>query len=750
MSAPQEGPDTSAFTQQFVEEARDRLRSLGALLLRLEDHPESPEIIADVFREAHSLKGSSQMLGFVDISQIAHQLEDLFVAAKRDARLIDARAFDLVFRSIDVMSARVEELGRGDTTAVDTVELGGQLAALATETDRREPAKPPRRKEQRATAAVAPTGRAPAASLRVSVEKLQSLTHLAPEMVIQRLKASERHAELRRVEVSLGRLRDRMREERLAPPSRSRAAELGDYADALDTLNRRLRSLLMNVGDDHARLSLITEELRQHVIELTMLPIATVFDAFPRAVRDLARACGKEVELTMKGSETALDKRVIEQITDPLVHLIRNAVDHGLQTPAEREHAGKTGAGTLLIAAEQQGSRIHITVRDDGRGIDPAMVGASAVRKGLATASEVAEWTDERLVNLIFEPGFSTRTETTGVSGRGVGMDVVRVVADRLGGSVRVESVVGRGTTVLLDLPLSLALLRVVLVDVNDELMAIPTAPIRRIVHLALEAAADSPMERFVEIDGEAVAVASLQGLLSLPAPATAGTAQKTALIIESRGALVAITVDGVREEQELVFQELPGPLRHQLTMAGAAILGNGEIVPILDVQELAARVPARPRSTPPMAATPDLDAVAPARVLIVEDSLVAGDLLKGMLLGAGYQAAIALHGAAALETLRRQPCDLVISDVDMPEMDGFELTTRLRADPRLQNIPLIIVTSRDTEEYRQRGLAAGADAYVTKGTFDQHQVLETVRLLIANGRNAVPPSKEGVPDGHG
>lgn len=718
MTAPPHGPDTSAFTRQFVEEARDRLKSLGALLLRLEDQPASTEIIADVFREAHNLKGSAQMLGFVDIAQMAHQLEDLFVAAKRDARIIDARAFDVIFRTIDVMAARVEALARGQIEPVETTAPGTRPAA---------------------------PGRAPVESVRVSIDKLESLTHLAPEMVIQRLKASERHAELRRVESSLGRLRDRIREARLAPPIRSRAAELGDYADAIDTLNRRLRSLLIHVGDDQARLSLITEELRQRVIELTMLPIATVFDAFPRAVRDLARSFGKEVELTMIGGETELDKRVIEQISDPLVHLVRNAIDHGLQSPAERERDGKPGSGTLLIAAEQHGSRIHITVRDDGRGIDPASIRAAAVRRGIASAAEAAGWTDERLFDLIFEPGFSTRSETTDVSGRGVGMDVVRVVADRLGGSVRVESEIGRGTTVLLDLPLSLALLRVVLVEVNDDLLAIPTAPLRRIVHVDPAAIAESPLGKVVDVEGETIPIVALATLLRLPGPAAAGR-ELTALIIDARGARVAITIDGVLDEQELVFQELRGPLQDQLMMAGAAILGNGDIVPILDIQALSERVAVRSGLEPGIAARVEAAPVTTGHVLVVEDSLVAGDMLAGILIGAGYQAAIAHHGIEALETLRRQPCDLVISDVDMPEMDGFELARQLRGDPRLHDIPLIMVTSRDSEEYRRRGLAAGADAYVTKGSFDQHQLLETVGRLIAHGRAGGGVSAEGAP----
>ncbi len=710
-------PDTSAFTRQFVDEARDRLRSLGALMLRLEEVPASAEIIADVFREAHSLKGSAQMLGFVDVAQIAHQLEDLFVAARRDARLIDSRAFDLVFRTLDVITVRVEELAQGGSPeSHEAAPVAGPPDAAG------EPSRAKKRAAPRATQG----------TLRVSVEKLESLAHLAPEMVLHRLKGSERHAELRRMELALSRLRDRIREDRLAPRTRSRSAELGDYADALDIINRRMRSLLMNVGDDQAKLSLITEELRQHVIELTMLPVSTVFESFPRAVRDLARSFGKQVELAMTGADTALDKRVIEQLSDPLIHLVRNAIDHGLESPAERKAAGKPAAGTLAISAEQHGDRIQITVRDDGRGIDPAEIGKAAVRKGIVGAADRGLWSHDRLLNLIFEPGFSTRTETTDVSGRGVGMDVVRVIANRLGGSVSVTSEIGRGTRVLLDLPLSLALTRAVLVSVNGELLAIPTAPIRRILSVPDQPAAHRPFASVIEVDGETIPLAPLAGVLALPG---AGAHEQSALIIEARGARVAISVDDVLEEQELVFQQLRGPLQDQATLSGAAILGNGEIVPILDVQAIVERAIHNPAPAPATIASAAAATGPSGRILVVEDSLVAGELLTGILCGAGYEAAVTHHGIEALEVLRRDPWDLVISDVDMPEMNGFEFTEQLRGDPRLRDTPVIIVTSRDSEDYRKRGAEAGADAYVTKGSFDHHQLLEMVHRFMTHGR---------------
>jgi two-component system, chemotaxis family, sensor kinase CheA len=379
-------------------------------------------------------------------------------------------------------------------------------------------------------------------------------------------------------------------------------------------------------------------------------------------------------------------------------------------------------------------------VHDDGRGIDPAALRQAAIRKGVVLESDVASWTNDRLLDLIFEPGFSTRAETTDVSGRGVGMDVVRVSAHRLGGSVSVGSEMGRGTKVLLDLPLSLAMTRVVLVLVNDEVLAIPTTPIRRIVKLLAQDTVN-PVT-VIDVDGEGVPLTSLARVLALPG---VRAAEQSALIIEVRGLRVAVSVDAVLEEQELVFQEMPGPLQDQATMSGAAILGNGEIVPILDVQSIAERVVQQREPELAIASAPARAARASGRILVVEDSLVAGELLTGILGGAGYEAALSHDGVAALEALRRAEWDLVISDVDMPEMDGFELTEQVRGDPRLCDMPVIIVTSRDSEEFRRRGLAAGADAYMSKGSFDHHQLLETVRRLMANGRDDVRYSERGL-----
>ncbi len=720
--------DTSAFVAKFVEEARDRLKALSAVLLRLEQAPGTPEAIAEAMREAHSVKGSALMLGFTDISQITHKLEDLFVAAKKSPALLDADAFDVIFGAVDVVTTRVEALARGEMDAVEVGDTCARLASLLTEGAA--PATPVPSRPAQESDPGAPKS-AIRQSLRVPVEKLDRLAHLAPEMVVQSLKAFERHTELRRLERILSRLRDRVREARLTPETVyvDRVTQLGEYADALDAVTRRMREFLVNFSDDRVRLNLISEELRQSVIELTMLPVASVFDGFPRAVRDLARTFDKEIDLIIRGRETELDKKIIEQIAEPLIHLIRNAVDHGIEAPAERQRSGKPPAGQLVLSAEQQGNRILITLKDDGRGIDLEMIRAVAAQKRIAPADEIDRWPPEQVLDLIFHPGFSTRSSATDVSGRGVGMDVVKSVVERLGGSVRVQSERGTGTTMILNLPLSLALLRVVLLEAGEELFAMPTAAIRRILQVRSADIGQLQRGPVAEVDGETVPLTPLATMLGVPqAPPSA---RQTVLVAEGSEGRFGILVEAVHEEQELVFKELRGPLRNQTTFTGAALLGNGDIVPILDVNALFDLASATPSPAAPPVAPRREAPRARRRVLVVDDSLVAGELQKNILTAAGYESEIASDGVDALEALRRKEWDLVVADVDMPRMTGFELTARIRADEELRDIPVIIVTSRDTVDDRRRGFEVGADAYVLKREFDQTQLLDAVRRLI-------------------
>ena len=729
--------DTSIFVAKFVEEARDRIKTLSAALLRLEQTPGAMDAIAEALREAHSIKGSALMLGFTDISQISHQLEELFVAAKTKPALLDNDAFDIVFSAVDQVSSRIEGLARGQMDAVEVGDICAGLAALLDPARKRGRVQFSGDAAESSTSPVAATKRAELRqSLRVPIEKLDRLAHLAPEMVVHSLKSFERHSELRRLERVLSRLRDRVREARLMPETSpvDRGAELAEYADALDAITRRMREFLVNFSDDRVRLNLITEELRQNVIELTMLPVASVFDAFPRAVRDLARSFDKQIDLIIQGRETELDKKIIEQIAEPLVHLIRNAADHAIEAPADRERAGKPAAGRLILSAEQQGNRILIALKDDGRGIDVPKLRALAIERGVAPQSEIDDGHPTRCSASSFSRasarGRRPRTSRGGASAWMSSGASSSVSAARSACSRSLE----RGRP-LRSIFRSRSLCCALCCSKQER-----NSSLSRRRQSAGSCSCRPPMSGscskgpVAEIDGETIPLTPLSSMLQVAA--APATTKQTVLVAEASEGRFGIVVEAVHEEQELVFKELKGPLRDQKTFTGAALLGNGDIVPILDVNalfELASRAPS-PNLTP---ALERREAPRVCRVLVVDDSLVAGELQKNILLTAGYESDIASDGVEALDALRRENWDLVIADVDMPRMTGFELTTHIRADEQFRDIPVIIVTSRDTVDDRRRGFEAGADAYVLKREFDQTQLLETVRRLIGRAANA-------------
>jgi len=568
-------------------------------------------------------------------------------------------------------------------------------------------------------------------SVRVLVEKIDGLANLAAEMVIQNLQASERAGELRHQESLLRQLKNRLQVIRQGLPSGGNGvgSRLDEYVDLVEGAGRRMRQFVEEFSGDQVRMNLVTEELRQTVIGLTMLPLSTVFDAFPRAVRDLARDFGKEVEFTVRGRETELDKKIIEQINEPLVHLVRNAIDHGIESPADRVRQGKPRQGQLLLSAEQQGNRILITIQDDGRGIDPATLRAAALTRRLVSEEELERWSEEDVLGLIFHPGFSTSRTVTDVSGRGVGMDVVKQTVERLHGAIRIHSQPGRGADVVLDLPLSLALIRALLVEGGGELFALPTTAVERIVYVEPQQIRMLQEGEALEVSGETVPLVSLDRLFQLPPPA-GPLLRRPVLVARAFDHRFGIMVDAVHHEQELVFRELRGRLRDHRSFSGATVLGDGRIVLILEVHEifqLAVRTPAIRASAVRAVARE----IQPGLILVVEDSFITGELERNILIAAGYRAELAHDGVHGLEVLRQKKCDLVIADVDMPRMDGFELTSRMRADDRLRDIPVIIVTARESPEDRRRGIEVGADAYVTKSEFNQRQLLETIQRLI-------------------
>ena len=510
----------------------------------------------------------------------------------------------------------------------------------------------------------------------------------------------------------------------------------------LDLNQQTLKGLITQVGDlwrgfsrDALHLSRVTTDLGEEVMKVRMLPVSTVFDLLPRLVRDLAREKGKEVDLQVEGGETELDRKVLEEIRDPLIHILRNAVDHGIETSEQRERAGKPRTGTITVKAFQKGNNIVIEVSEDGAGINVDKVKKAALKAGIIGAGDAESISDDEAMQLIFVSGLSTSSIITSVSGRGVGMDVVRKNVEALHGYVDVDSTLGQGTRMILVLPLTLATTQELLVQVGDQIYGIPISAVERIQRIRPQDISTVEGKEAIVVDDEPISLVYLSDVLELGRKdEEVKPEQKMPVVILSAGRKrIAFLVDGVVGQQESVVKSLGKQLSRVRNVAGATILGTGQVIMTLNSLDLvkSARGMAGRTSIMARISQAKVKEVARPAILVVDDSLTTRNLEKNILETAGYETKVAADGVEALSVLQSDHCDLVVSDILMPQMDGFELTAAMKEHPDLREIPIILVTALESREDKERGIEVGADAYIVKSTFDQASLLDAVEQLI-------------------
>jgi two-component system, chemotaxis family, sensor kinase CheA len=496
-----------------------------------------------------------------------------------------------------------------------------------------------------------------------------------------------------------------------------------------------------SIGADSSRLDLITSALESGVKKLRLMPLATIFNLFPRMVRDLAKTQSKEINFAIEGGDLLLDKRLLEEIKDPLMHLLRNAVDHGIEPTAERTQAGKVAAAALMIQVQQTGNQTIIEISDDGRGLDIQKIKATAIKRGLHTQNELDLMSIDQIQSIIFASGFSTRTRVTELSGRGVGLDIVRTNVERSKGSVDVESIPNAGCTFRITLSHAIGSSQVMIVDVRDQTYAVPVEFVDRmlLVNKAdIFALGGTPT---TQINGKTTTVAWLADLLDLPAvaPNSPGEVTRTSnsvacLLLQSGRQQLALLVDRINDRQ-LITIESPHPiLKHVPHLSGSTILGTGEVCLVLNPLDLfTTAAGGNPLAPTVMEGIAGVESIANAtpNILLVEDSLVIRTQMTRILNAAGYTVIAANDGMEGWEKLKAGQFDLVVSDVEMPRWSGLELTSEIRKHAEYQHLPVVLVTTLSQAIDRDRGLQAGANAYLTKGDFDQQLLLDTLTRLI-------------------
>ncbi len=503
-------------------------------------------------------------------------------------------------------------------------------------------------------------------------------------------------------------------------------------AQTLKNLEMRLGRLEKTSEHNLHAFSASLTNLLNDVKSVLMLPAATLLELFPKMTRDLSRAQGKEVELTMVGGELAVDKRILDEMKDPLIHLVRNSIDHGIEPPAERKSKGKPPVGRLTISITPRDSdKAEITVADDGAGMDAGRIRAAAVRRGLLSREEAEKLSRSEAHALALRPGVTTSPIVTDLSGRGIGLAIVQEAVSKLNGVLEFDTTVERGTTFRMRLPLTLATFRGVVIQCAERHFIVPTTNVERVLRCNRDAVRTVERRATLLVAGQVLSLVRLSDVLELAQRPAIESREYLRIIVVGAGNLrIAFSVDAVQGEQEVLVKPLGKQLMRVRNISGAGLLGSGEVVPVLNVHDLVASAVKWATGGAPRFVT-EVIPVRPKSLLVVEDSVTTRTLLRNILEGAGYLIQTAVDGVDGLTRLREGRFDLVVSDVAMPRMNGFEMTARMREDPRLTELPVVLVTALASREDRERGIEVGANAYIVKSSFDQSNLLETIERLI-------------------
>ena len=787
------------FLQTFRAEAEERLRNLGEGLMTLEGDPGDEELIKKMFREAHTLKGASGMMGFESIKNLAHRTEDILSAVQKGQLILDKSLTDLMLETLDTIEEMLPEQSTGEAPDVDASELlerliragnGEAFEASAPHADESKKlhdankpeapkikqALPPKEKQsapqglqqdlsgvgrdnQTSTAIdPAPAGKdskkppMPAAprthsreadpTIRVNIERLDRLMNLMGEILVNQIDSEGQVKDMAGLQQEVHELRDifsslmgrleRLKESKSVEDLAALNQSLSKAESRAEKVAGSIDAAASHFKENTAVRRLALDELQDRTMHVRMLPLSNIFGIYPRVVRDASNACGKQVRLETSGEETELDKRILEQVADPLIHIIRNCVDHGIETPEVRKATGKPEQGTVKLSAFQRGDRVEIEIEDDGAGIDPGKVRQAAVEKGLVSENE--EIGLEECVDLIFLPGFSTAQSVTEISGRGVGLDVVKSNIEKLEGFVSVDSTSGTGTRFTVSLPVTLAVIKGLLVESNDIRLIIPLVSVKEMVAVDDEEIQALGSRRGFLMRNTAVPLIDL--LEHLGGGVTEKDGEKSnVVIVGAEKFRMGFAVGKLIGEQEVVIKSLGTFLGRLEYVAGVTILGSGEAVVVLNVNQILRKIREGVRNE--AKAVRQQKKARPGEeqrksVLIVEDSLVVRELQRNILEAAGYDVDTAVDGEDALTLLSQKPVDCVVTDIEMPRMNGFDLTSAIRKKDELKDTPVIMVTSLSNESDKKRGIEVGADAYVIKGSFDQKNLLTTIERLVA------------------
>lgn len=769
--------DMQEILEDFLVEAFELIEQIDHDLIELESRPDDLELLNSIFRVAHTVKGSSSFLNFDVLTKLTHKMEDVLNKARHGDLQITPDIMDVVLESVDKMKTLlncIRDNGNDTAIGMDIEPICARLAAVADGTAVQNSPTPEQSTPQAATPEqAAPSEPAQTASAQAAPEQAAPSMANQPEIDVNSLSDAEVEAEIERL-LKIRKAEDTARRAQKAqnpatpspapkpapkpatPPPAAKKVPAAGGANSPAAMEQTIRvevkrlDQLMNLSGELVlsknrlltiydelqerydgeqfldklnqvanSLSIITTDIQLAVMKTRMQPVSKVFSKFPRIVRDLSRELGKQIELEISGEETELDKSIIEEIGDPIMHMIRNSCDHGVEDPAARVAAGKSEKGVVQLKAYNEGNHIIIEIADDGKGMDPDMLKVKCIEKNLITEKEADQMSDKEAFALIFKPGFSTAQKVTSVSGRGVGMDVVKTNIEKLNGIIEIDSEPGKGSVFKLKIPLTLAIMQSLLVGAQEEYYAIPLASVMETIRVPIESIYTIEGKNVLRLRDEVISLVRLADVFNVK-QVFESDSQAYVVIIGVAEAKLGVIIDTLVGQEEIVIKSMGDYLQNIPGIAGATIRGDGRVTLIVDVSSmmnLARQIKTDIKAQIESEAKKAKEKPSDYNVLIVDDSKMDRTLMQKALEPLGVSVFEATNGVEALDILKTKDKDIdaMLIDIEMPKMDGYTLAGEIRKYSKYRNLPLIAVTSRTSKTDRLRGVEVGMTEYITK-----------------------------------
>jgi two-component system sensor histidine kinase and response regulator WspE len=750
--APSAAPkNDSAMLGIFRTELQTHTDSITDGLLSLERGGASPSAIEPLMRAAHSIKGASRIVGLKPLVELAHSMEDCFVAAQKGSLALTPEHIDALLEALDLLKNAGErvDMSTGALPGAEAAEAERMALVLQEVRAGKAPSLPVRPAPGKPASPSLPAETQPPPAgakadsdriVRVSVKSMNLLMGFSGEGLVQAGRLERVCAVWARWINALGGLDfllDKAAAALIVGETESARDRISQARELSGRCHKAFQGFLDDFDGSRRRMTETSERLYREVLSSKMRPFSDCAHGFPRMVRDMAKSLGKQARLEILGLGTGVDRDILEKIESPLTHLLRNAIDHGVEPPRERESLGKSPEGAIRLEAWHAAGMLHISIRDDGRGVDMDRLKGAILERKLAPPEMIEKMSEKELLDFLFLPGFSTKEKVTEVSGRGVGLDIVHRMLQEVNGSLHLESVWGRGTAFNLQLPLTLSVIRSLIVEVSGEPYAVPLSRVVRCLRIDIGRIRSDQVSQFFDRNGHKVRIVSARQVLETP-EVEALKGKISAVVIGDPPGQYALQVDRFLGQRGVVVRPLDRRLRKVQDVSAAALTDDGSALLILDVDDILRSIELLLSSGRLQNVRTEADGTR-RKILVVDDSATVREVERHVLEGKGYDVQLAVNGADGWNAVRSSKYDLIVSDVDMPRMNGLEFVRRVRSHPDLKSIPVIMVSYKESPEDRERGLQAGANVYLTKGSFQDETFLKSVAALLASPPGGTP-----------